>query len=86
MLSLQFSYHFGFEFYIKIQGRGSSRKNLIILTDLQDRGLGFKTGPRLSTFTKAVTEFSEPTYMLWSSHALTNSFEFRHGKTLKQLN
>jgi hypothetical protein len=37
------------------------------LSALRDRGVGFKTRSRPLTFTKAVTEFSEP-YTLWGSH------------------
>jgi hypothetical protein len=37
------------------------------LSGLRDRGPGFKTRSRPLTFTKAVTEFSEP-YTLWGSH------------------
>jgi hypothetical protein len=54
------------------------------LSDFRDRGPEFKTGSRPLTFTKAVTEFSEP-YTLWGSHALTNSIEFRHEKDVKTL-
>jgi hypothetical protein len=48
------------------------------LSVLRDRGPGFKTGSRLLTFTKAVTEFSEP-YTLYGSH------EFRHAKDVKTI-
>ncbi len=37
------------------------------LSGLRDRGPGFKTRSRPLTFTKAITEFSEP-YTLWGSH------------------
>jgi hypothetical protein len=54
------------------------------LSDVRDRGPGFKPGSRPLTFTKAVTEFSEP-YTLWGSHALTNSLEFRHTKDVETI-
>jgi hypothetical protein len=57
---------------------------MVDLSGLRDRGPGFKTRSRPLTFTKAVTEFSEP-YTLWGSHALTNSIEFRHAKDVKTL-
>ncbi len=50
---------------------------------LRDKGLGW-TRSRPLTFTKAVTEFSDP-YTLWGSHELKNSIEFRHAKDVKTL-
>ncbi len=57
---------------------------VVDLLGLRDRGPGFKTGSGPLTFTKAVTEFSEPNTLL-ASHALTNSVEFRHAKDVKIL-
>jgi hypothetical protein len=55
------------------------------LSALRDRGPGLKTGSRPLTFTKAVTDFSEP-HTLWCSHCaneiLLNSVM---QKMLKQL-
>jgi hypothetical protein len=51
---------------------------------LRDRGPGFKTRSRPLTFTKAVTEFHNPT-RCGVLIALTNSVEFRHAKDVKTL-
>jgi hypothetical protein len=52
---------------------------------LRDKGPGFKTDSRPLTFTKAATEFQNPT-RCGVVIALTHSVEFRHAKTLKHLN
>jgi hypothetical protein len=73
-------------FHRKIKGRiilVSLHGVVVNLSGLRDRGPGFKTRSRPLTFTKA-TLISEP-YMLWGSHALTNSSEFRHAKDVKTL-
>ncbi len=57
---------------------------VVDLSGLQDRGPGFKTRSRPLTFTKAVTEFQNPTRCGVLS-ALTNFAEFRQGKDVKTL-
>jgi hypothetical protein len=53
-----------------------------VLSDLRDKGPGFKTGSQPLTFMKAATEFQNPTrYEVLI--ALTNSVEFRHAKDVK---
>ncbi len=52
------------------------------LSDLRDKGPGFKTGSRPLTFTKSVTEFLNST-RCGVLIALTNSVEFRHEKDVK---
>ncbi len=53
-------------------------------SDLRDRGPGLKTRSRPLTFTKAVTEFQNPT-SCGVLIALTNSVEFRHAKDVKAI-
>jgi hypothetical protein len=54
------------------------------LSDLRDRGSKFKTGSQPLTFSKAVTEFKNPT-RCGVLIALTNSVEFRNAKDVKTI-
>jgi hypothetical protein len=62
----------------------SLRGVVVDLSGLRDRGPGFKTRSQPLTFTKAVTEFQNPT-RCGVLNALTNSSEFRHTKDVKTL-
>jgi hypothetical protein len=55
------------------------------LSDLRDRGPGFKTGSRQRFNLAYQSLISEP-YTLWGSHSLSNSVEFRHAKDVKTIN